>query len=193
MIVVKDEFRAKVKEYVNNGGTAVFTYRNAVKDENNNLTLGKVIPVGYDELTGVYVDETESLQDINAFPIIGNGEFKGKNGTGGIFRDMLVPTTAEVMFKYGDDFYKNYAAVTRNNYGKGKAYYLGCSTDENTLKNIIGTIINEVGIVPIYSDEGVEFVRRGIGKEAINFVINHNGYTAQFGDFSLKPYECKIV
>ena len=193
MIVGKDEFRTKVKEYVNNGGTAVFTYRNAVKDENNNLTLGKVIPVGYDELTGVYVDETESLQDINAFTLVGSGECDGEQGTGGIFRDMLIPTTAEVMFKYGDAFYKNYAAITKNSYGKGKAYYLGCSIDENLLKQVMGRIMQEVGIVPISSDEGVEFVRRGTDDNTISFIINHNDHTVQVGDFVLKAYECKIV
>lgn len=190
MIVGKDEFRAKVKEYVNDGGTAIFTYRNSVKDKNNNLTLGAVIPVGYDDLTGVYVEETESLQDLNAFPIVGCGECEGKEGTGGIFRDMLVTTTTQVMFKYGDKFYNEYASITKNSYGKGKAYYLGCSPDENTLKEFMESVMKEVGIKTNFIAKGVEVVKRG---DKTTFLINHNDYGVNVNDITLEAFECKII
>lgn len=190
MIVGKDEFRAKVKEYVNDGGIAIFTYRNSVKDKNNNLTLGAVIPVGYDDLTGVYVEETESLQDLNAFPIVGCGECEGKEGTGGIFRDMLVTTTAQVMFKYGDKFYNEYASITKNSYGKGKDYYLGCSPDENTLKEFMESVMKEVGIKTNFIAKGVEVVKRG---DKTTFLINHNDYGVNVNDITLEAFECKII
>ena len=66
LIITKPEFRAKAEAFVQNGGTLVLTYRNAVKDADNNIPFGEIVPVGYTGLTGVTVTETESLQDLNA-------------------------------------------------------------------------------------------------------------------------------
>ena len=74
MIVYKEEFEKKLREFAENGGTVVMTYRTAVKDRDNNLVLNKILPVNFDDFAGVYVEETESLQSYDAFPICGNGE-----------------------------------------------------------------------------------------------------------------------
>lgn len=58
-------------------GTVVVTYRHAVKDVNNNIPFGETMPVHYGDLTGLTIEETESLQDYEAFPVIGTGEFEG--------------------------------------------------------------------------------------------------------------------
>lgn len=190
MIIMKEPFRKRVEEFTAQGGIVVMTYRNAVKDADNNLVFGATIPVGYDELSGVYVDETESLQDTEAFPVIEKNQ--GTVGTGGIFRDMLVPVSAEVLYRYGDTFYQDYAAVTRNQYKKGAVYYLGCSLDEETLNRIIGKIMDETGITAMASENGVEVVYRGEGEEMVRFIINHNAYAVSFEDGILEAFECKI-
>ena len=107
MIIWKEKFVAKIKEFVNNGGKVVFTYRNAIKDIDNNLTLNEMLPVRYTDLTGVYIEETESLQEYDELPLKGIGEFEGVEGRAGIFRDMLVPTTAQTLMKYDDKFYNS--------------------------------------------------------------------------------------
>lgn len=192
LIIGKEEFKNRVKAYVENGGTVIFTYRNAVKDENNNLTLGSVIPVGYDTLAGVAVEETESLQDINAFPVHGCSICEGQEGYGGVFRDMLVPNGAQVLYRYGDTFYKEYAAVTKNQYKMGTVYYLGCSLDEDTLRQLMGRIMSDNQIEPTTSEEGVEIVYRGEGLDRVRILINHNGFAVQAANQLLEPYECKI-
>ena len=150
MIIARPEFQNRVKDFVNAGGTLVLTYRNAVKDVDNNLPFGENVPVGYRELAGVTVAETESLQEILAFPLIGQGAFEGESGQGGIFRDMLEVTDAQVLYHYGDAFYTRYAAVTRKQHNKGMVYYLGCALDEAVTAKIMGTIladshIDEIG------------------------------------------------
>ena len=75
MIIAKPAFQEKARTFVNNGGTLVLTYRNAVKDLDNNLPFGETVPVGYRDLAGVSVVETESLQDLYAFPVVGQGRF----------------------------------------------------------------------------------------------------------------------
>ena len=192
MIITKPEFNQRVRDFVANGGTVVLTYRNAVKNADNNLELEKMIPVGYDDLAGVYVDETESLQNLNAFPLKGVGPCEGKNGYGGIFRDMLVSVDAEVLYKYDDQFYDGYAAVTRKKNGNGSVYYVGCGVDEDTLNNVMGMIRKDNGIDETPSEDGVEVVVRGTDKKE-TFIINHNSKEVHFGSMTLAPFECKIV
>ena len=105
MIITKPEMEEKVEAFVKNGGTVIVTYRHAVKDADNNVPFGETLPVHYNALAGLTVEETESLQDYDAFPVVGSGVFEGVEGTGGIFRDMIQVQDAEVLFHYADAFY----------------------------------------------------------------------------------------
>ena len=192
MIIAKPAFQDRIKTFVNNGGTLILTYRNAVKDADNNLPFGETVPVGYRDLAGVSVAETESLQDLYAFPVVGQGAFAGESGQGGIFRDMLVAENAEVLYRYNDPFYTQFAAVTRNHFGKGMVYYLGCSLEEQITDKIMGTILSDNHIDTIPSDDGVEVVVRGDTKQRVRMYINHNAYSASAGAIKLQPFECRI-
>ena len=161
MIITKPEFRARAEEFVRKGGTLVLTYRNAVKDGDNNIPFGEVIPVGYTGLAWVKIVETESLQELDAFPLIGEGDFAGSQGRGGLFRDMLAVQDAEVLYRYGDPFYQEYAAVTRRKEGSGTVYYLGCGMEETLTAKIMGQIMADCAIETVPSDKGVEVVTRG--------------------------------
>lgn len=192
MIVTKTEVQDKVKHFVENGGTAVLTFRNFVKDENNNLVFGKILPVDFDEFSGVCVVETESLQEGQEFVIRGEGEFVSISGQGGIFRDMLEVNGAEVLFRYEDEFYKEYAAVTRKKQGKGYVYYLGCGLEEKIQRRILERIIEEQGISCEHSANGVEIVLRSSKTKKIKITMNHNAYEIQDRGITLAPFECRI-
>jgi len=193
LMIGKPEFQARVKAFVAQGGIVVLTYRSAVKDADNNLTLNAMLPVGYDAFAGVYVDETESLQDWNAFPLVGQGEYAGAEGFGGVFRDMLVSTGAQVLYQYGDKFYQNYAAITKNSCGKGTVYYFGCSPDETTLAKLTEKILSEAGVPSETSAEGVEIVYRGEGAQRIRIALNHNDTPVKDGSQELAPFACHIT
>ena len=193
MIIWKRELTEKVKEFAKNGGIVVMTYRTAVKDIDNNLTLGEMLPVGYNDFVGAYVEETESLQEYNSLDLEGKGFFNGIKGKGGIFRDMLVSKGAEVLFRYNDKFYDTFSAVTKNSYGKGKVYYIGCSPEEATLKLIVEDILNSAELQKTLSPDNVEIVVRGNGDKQIKIYINHNDYEVKVENTCLKPFEYKII
>lgn len=192
MIIAKPDFQRQLMEFTEAGGTVVLTYRDFVKDADNNLVFGKQIPVGFDEFAGVCMVESESLQEGQDFPVTGEGEFACTQGTGGIFRDMLVAGNAEVLFRYNDVFYKEYAAVTRKQQKNGYVYYIGCGLEEAVLKQIMRRIAAEQKIVSEHSADGVEVVYRGEGSEKIRMVMNHNSYEVQNAGETLAPFECKI-
>ena len=193
MIIWKKELTEKVKEFAKNGGIVVMTYRTAVKDIDNNLTLGEMLPVGYNDFVGAYVEETESLQEYNSLDLEGKGFFNGIKGKGGIFRDMLVSKGAEVLFRYNDKFYDTFSAVTKNSYGKGKVYYIGCSPEEATLKLIVEDILNSAELQKTLSPDNVEIVVRENGDKQIKIYINHNDYEVKVENICLKPFEYKII
>lgn len=66
MIITDESFLNRLKQYVKDGGCAVVTYRTAVKDRDNNLTFGKVLPVDCDDRSGrdIPVVEDEGLCEI---------------------------------------------------------------------------------------------------------------------------------
>lgn len=192
MIIEKPEFTEQVQQFVKNGGTAIMTYRTAVKDIHNNLVFNCKIPVNFSEFTGVTVTETESLQEGQMFPLVGVGNYEGQSGIGGIFRDMLEVSDAEVLYSYGDMFYDSFAAVTRKKQGNGMVYYIGCGADEGTLSILMKTVMEENHIVTEPSEEGVEICYRGTKENRIRVVLNHTAEQKQDKDEILQPYECKI-
>ncbi len=62
--------------------------------------------------------------------------------------ELLISEGAEVLAYYDHYNWKEYAAITKNHYGKGKAVYLGCMTDQATLK----AVIRDVAEVLAYYD-----------------------------------------
>ncbi|MDO4460168.1 MAG: beta-galactosidase [Clostridia bacterium] len=193
MIITKPEIEEKVKAFVENGGTVVVTYRFAVKDADNNVPFGETVPVHYTEFAGITVEETESLQDYDAFPVEGVGAFAGVKGTGGIFRDMIAVKDAEVLFRYDDRFYRDFAAVTRKKNGKGTMYYIGCGLEEQLTELIMEQIMTEQKIDMIPSEQGLEIVTRESENQKITMYINHNAYEVTHEDIKLDAFECRIL
>ena len=192
MIVAKPALQERLKAFVENGGTAVLTYRDFVKDSDNNLVLGKQLPLDFDAFAGVAVAETESLQEGQEFPLVGEGACAGLRGRGGIFRDMLETADAEVLLRYGDAFYQEFAAATRKRQKEGWVYYLGCGLEEPLLERLLEQAAAGQRIPLEPSAPGVEVVRRGSGEDAIRVVINHNPHEASYAGETLAPFQCRV-
>mgnify|MGYP000246583645 CR=1 FL=1 len=156
MIITKPEMEEKVEAFVKNGGTVIVTYRHAVKDADNNVPFGETLPVHYNALAGLTVEETESLQDYDAFPVVGSGVFEGVEGTGGIFRDMIQVQDAEVLFHYADAFYLEFAAVTRKTDRQGNFVLRGCGLEEKITKLLMEQVMRDWHFQMVPSEESLE-------------------------------------
>lgn len=189
MAVTDPECAARLKDYVAAGGTALVTFRTAVKDRNNNLVFGKSLPVDLNDLLGLYVEETESVQELDSIPIA------GEYGTGraGVFRDMIVPEGAQVLWRYDDEFYRRYAGITRCNYGRGAAYYLGTVPDPSVLDTLFDEVMSRALIERLDLPKGVECVVRGEGSERVRILMNHNSYPVAAMGRELGPFAVEVV
>ncbi|MDR3597210.1 beta-galactosidase trimerization domain-containing protein, partial [Clostridium sp.] len=135
-------------EFVKNGGTFVTTYFSGIVDENDLCFLGG-FPGPLREVTGIWSEEIDSLYDNEVNYI----EFKDTKIDGlkdsyevKDYCDLIHAETAEVLGVYKNDFYADMPALTVNNYGKGKAYYIAARTGEDFNNDFYSKLINDLNI-----------------------------------------------
>ena len=137
MIIMSDDFKNKLKDYVGRGGRVLMTARTAWKDTDNNLVFNKRLPVDLDDLTGCVIEEHESLLSNQSSRL----SYDGLRGKGYVFEELLKCTTGRELVSWEDNPFGRYAAVVVNDYGSGKSYYMGTSPDEDTLNRLFDEIL----------------------------------------------------
>jgi beta-galactosidase len=93
------------------------------------------------------------------------------------FMEFLKPDGAEVLAGYEHKYWSRYAAVTRNNYGDGKAYYIGSFMEKAQLKGFLKMASDDAGIHRDFGDLAWPLaVRSGTGSDgrALHYVLNYS-------------------
>lgn len=183
-----DELLEKLKQYTANGGTLVATFKTAFANENVKVSyemqphiLNNCFGINYQQFTfPKNVGLTGSIIGENSI-----SEIDGKNVTketadvsvasAKVFMELLILQEAEVLASYDHYNWKEYAAITKNHYGKGTAIYIGCMTDNNTLKAVLIEALNSAEVeIPEYSWPVI--VRKGtndLGK-CVRYILNYS-------------------
>lgn len=183
-----DELLIRLKQYVENGGTLIASFKTAFANENVKVShqvqphiLSNCFGVHYDQftfpknvgLTGEVIPEKPD-QKGNAHP------------AANVFMELLVSEGAEVLASYEHYNWKDYAAITRNHYGKGQAVYIGCMTDEEILKSVYKAVLPEAGVeIPEYHYPII--VRKGLNDlgKTVCYFLNYSGMELEM------PYDYK--
>ncbi|ANB59814.1 beta-galactosidase [Anoxybacteroides amylolyticum] len=190
--IIDEALGKRFEAFVKQGGTIIFSFRTGLKDKHNNIHFKKVLPGYVREIAGIEVHEVESLSVSQRIRMIGEGKYTGKTSYCSVWRDLVTPVTAEILYRYDDSFYPQ-AAVTKNTYEKGTVYYVGCGAEEDVLQAIAKDVVLANDIWHIPSEEGVEVYKRGEGDDSCLFVMNHTAEEKVFQHITLHPYESKIV
>ena len=183
-----DELLERLKQYTANGGTLVATFKTAFANENVKVShemqphiLSNCFGINYQQFTfPKNVGLTGSIIGENSI-----SEIDGRNVTketadvsvasAKVFMELLIPQEAEVLAFYDHYNWKEYAAITKNHYGKGTAIYIGCMTDNNTLKAVLTEALNSAEVeIPEYSWSVI--VRKGtndLGK-CVRYILNYS-------------------
>lgn len=168
-VMVSDEVKTKLENYVENGGTLVLTYRSGIKDLNNNM-ITATLPGQLRALTGITVQEFDSS------PV--EVSLSGGFGKSTLWRDILETETAETITEYESEYYKGTPAITANNYGKGRVWYIGCDLEDSVISNLVKMISDEAGAEYINHPCGTEIVKRTVnGKEYLMLLNYTDGKT----------------
>lgn len=156
----------EAKEYVRNGGVLVLTFRSGTRDKYN--CVMPITPPGvFAEMAGIEVEEFDALRR----EVIIDGEVSGKAR---LWCDIIKPVTAKTICSYGSEYYKGRSAVTVNQYGKGKVYYIGCDLDDHAMKKLVQLISEAAGIDTISAPAGVEIIKRSSSAGDYIMILNHN-------------------
>lgn len=169
LMLVSQEDADNLKEYVKNGGHLVLGVRSGMKNENNVVT-DQPWPGALAELAGVTVDEFEAFPEHAWNTVV----YQGKTYDARKWADVLTSHTAQVEAVYGGKFYQGKPAITRNQYGKGTATYLGVAGCPDLVKRYLETLLDQCGIQRTQMPAGVFLTLRETEDKRFLFVINMN-------------------
>ena len=164
-----DTLLQKLKQYVADGGTLVATFKTGFANENIKVSH-EVQPHILGECLGVTYHQFTFPKDVGLSGNIAHKESEAK-----VFMELLIPKEAEVLASYKHYNWNEYTAITRNHYGKGIAVYIGCMTDDKTLKAVITAALSASG-VEIPEEKYPVIIRSGIndlGKK-IRYFFNYS-------------------
>ena len=171
-----DELLEKLKQYTANGGTLVATFKTAFANENVKVSH-EMQPHILSNCFGISYQQFTFPKNAGLSGSIINGTAKGadEKAEAKVFMELLMPQEAEVLASYDHYNWKEYAAITKNHYGKGTAIYIGCMTDNNTLKAVLTEALNSAEVeIPEYSWPVI--VRKGtndLGK-CVRYILNYS-------------------
>lgn len=170
LYMMKNGLDEKIREYVSGGGTFLTNTLSGLVDEEDLIHLGGY-PATIRDILGIWVEEIDDLPKNfeNEFSFFGN-TYPGK-----IVCDVIHLEGAKTLGCFNKDYYKNKSAVTVNNFGKGKAYYVGTTSSNDFYNAIIHLLTMEKGIKPIMkSYKNVEVAIRENENGEFLFLLNHN-------------------
>ncbi|NLO85935.1 MAG: beta-galactosidase [Clostridiales bacterium] len=158
-----DELIARLREYVQEGGHLLATFKTGFTDENVRVRAEKQ-PAGLTDVFGCTYSQFTIPEGVT---LCGGSVVSD-------WMELLEADTAEAVENYQHPQWGNYAAVTRNAFGQGTATYLGCMPDASYLRDLITYEAKSAGLdLPEYAFPLV--CKRGIqGGKRVTFLLNYS-------------------
>ncbi|RXZ79431.1 beta-galactosidase [Paenibacillaceae bacterium] len=185
----------RLEAFVRSGGTLVLTYWSGIVDENDLCFLGG-FPGPLRNLTGVWAEELDSLypEDRNFIAMKKKEGWEAVDGTYSVslMCDLIHAETAEVLAEYGEDFYKDYPALTVNRFGKGEVYYLAARTETAFLDGLYGKLAAACGVKRALQAEYPEGVHAGVRTDGVRDYIFLHNFTDREQSVTLRESVCDL-
>jgi beta-galactosidase len=176
-------FEQKARTFVENGGKLILTYWSGIVNDTDLCFLGGT-PYGLMDVVGLRSMEIDGLYDgerNTANPCAGNSLRLASGYSCTNLCDLVKPSTAEVLMTYGEDFYAGMPALTCNDFGKGKAYYICADFEQGFYDELYRKIVTEAGVERLikHIPNGVEVTTRKNAENVYIFVQNFNRQPAE--------------
>ena len=199
-----------MKLYVHNGGILVSTFNTGLVDEHH-LATDSGYPHDMTDLFGLVVNEFDPLP-------VGEDNFMSFKGSfptshahpAKAWCDLIEPRTCQVVATYSKDFYAGTPAITINDFGQGKAIYIGTMSHQPFYYDLVGWLRQLTSIFPLLKvPDTVEVSLRSKDETKVYFLLNHqntsvrlsfykpvhdflSGQTLQ-GNFDLPPHGVLVL
>ncbi len=180
LYMLKPGVAERLRAFVAQGGTLVMTYWSGIVDENDLCFLGGWPGGGLREVLGIWDEETDTITaaERNSVAALPGNEL----GLSGPYeaRDYFALIHAEgarVLATFGSDFYAGRPALTVNDFGRGKAFYVASRNDEKFMDDFFGALAGRLGLLRALNadlPDGVTAQLRTDGEKQYVFVMNFN-------------------
>ncbi|MFA9390331.1 MAG: beta-galactosidase [Prolixibacteraceae bacterium] len=212
-VAVMDKMSAqKIRDYVNNGGTVIMTANSAMVDTSGQV-FRSTLPGMLSDVFGIRVasfEETEPMNEISRLGYKGKKiefNYKGKAIDAESARfDIIHPKGAEVIGTL-TSLDQDYPIMTINQFGKGKAIYVGLPADGNVLGGIVDDLIKELGIkkgpevpsgIMARQIDDKHFLYLNVSGEPKEIKMSGKSKSILFekdysGNFTIAPYEPEFI
>ncbi len=177
LYMLQDGVAGQLYDFVKAGGTLVATYLTGLVDQSDLVFLdGTLGPL--QELLGIGIVETDVLFDHQQQTIkptaitLSRISYPVKQ-----YADVVHLQGAEVLAVYEQDFYAGTPAVTVNQFGKGRAYYLAARYDDRLLADFYGWLVDILTLEKAVTQPlpwGVTAQVRKTAAEKFIFLLNFN-------------------
>ncbi|WP_040949399.1 beta-galactosidase [Gorillibacterium massiliense] len=129
-----DDLLIKLNQYVYNGGHVVYTFKSGFTDEHVKVRAG-MQPWIIGDACGIQYSQFVEPKGVclKGDPFNVGTDHNGIN----TWMELLTPTTAEALAWYDHPHWGAYAAITTNQYGQGKAIYIGCLPSIKVIRKIL--------------------------------------------------------
>ncbi|MCD8380747.1 MAG: beta-galactosidase [Lachnospiraceae bacterium] len=158
-----------LKDFVARGGQLLATYFTGYVDDNQLCYLGGFPGDGLAELFGVESEEIDTLypSDHNSMVFEDGTAWDVKD-----YAEVLNLKGADVLAVYESDYYQGKPALTRHNYGDGRAYYIAARVSAEQMKPLFSRMAQDAGISVKDLPAGVEYHLRTGEEGSYAFYLN---------------------
>jgi beta-galactosidase len=212
-VAVMDDLTAnKIREYVENGGTVVMTSNSAIVDTTGQI-FATTRPGRLSDVFGIRLgsfEETEAMNEISRKGYTGKKlevTYKGTAVDTESERFDLVDLKGAQAIGMITSLDKDYPIITLNNYGKGRAIYVGLPANGNVLGGLLDELIDELGIqkgpdvpsgVMARQIDKNHFLYLNVSGDPKEIKVNGKSKSMLFdkkynGNFTIAPYEPEFI
>ncbi len=172
LYLIEDQAAENLREYAAQGGTLAFSYFSGIVSTNDNVPSGPY-PGQLRDVLGLVVEEFLPLR-------AGERVQLSDGSTGRVWSDDIQLQGAAAITTFADGPGVDGPAVTRNDFGRGTAWYVATALDGTDLDSFVLRVLEDAGVdtSPVSDVETV--VRRGPGVDYV-FQINHGAQDAGAG------------
>ncbi|MFC4303563.1 beta-galactosidase [Cohnella boryungensis] len=175
LYAASDETLERLNEFVQSGGHVLYTFKSGFADEHVKVRT-TVQPGILHEAAGITYSVFVEPSNVQ---LRGSPSFDASADDPQVhtWMELVSPTTAEVVAYYNHPHWGQYAAITSNTYGKGKATYVACMTSAKIINRVLERTVREAGLWGI--DQQAAFpliVKSGINKQgrSVRYYFNYS-------------------
>jgi beta-galactosidase len=163
-----------LKLYVHNGGTLVGTFNSGLVDEHH-IAADNGFPHDLTDLFGLEVQEFDPIPPEEENHLTFKGAFHTSHlHTAKVWCDLIEPKGCQILATFTRDFYAGKPAITMNNFGSGKAIYIGTMSQQAFYYDLVAWLRGLCGLQPLLKvPDTIEVSLRQKDDAKIYFLLNH--------------------